>query len=166
MWDFNDCLDCCSLSGMRSSGNCFGTMKFQGYWLLYQIQDMSVWVNLQVIIALCSFICIRSLVQVQSLLNSINIGWNAKVTRILLLLAGTLKFKVILYTGWFRNWRIPKLYADEIKKAVFQLHLDKAPRPDRFSATFYQNKWEVVGAEVTKAIVHFFFQILYDATWD
>jgi len=29
--------------------------------------------------------------------------------------------------------------ADEIKKAVFQLHLDKAPGPDGFSATFYQN---------------------------
>jgi hypothetical protein len=32
---------------------------------------------------------------------------------------------------------------DEVKKVVFQMEHNKAPRPDGFPAEFYQNFWDV-----------------------
>lgn len=44
----------------------------------------------------------------------------------------------------------------EIKEAIFQCHPLKAPKPDGFNASFFQENWVVVGEEVTKAIQSFF----------
>ncbi|XP_073051733.1 uncharacterized protein [Primulina eburnea] len=41
--------------------------------------------------------------------------------------------------------------AEDIRKAVFDMHPDKAPGPDGLSVFFYQKLWVVVGAEVTEA---------------
>lgn len=44
----------------------------------------------------------------------------------------------------------------EIKRAVFAIHGDKAPGPDGFSASFYQGFWDILGEEVCRDIKSFF----------
>lgn len=43
---------------------------------------------------------------------------------------------------------------EEIKKAAFELHPDKAPGPDDFSALFYQKYWNLVKGETCKEILN------------
>lgn len=45
---------------------------------------------------------------------------------------------------------------EEIKEALFEIHPDKAPGPEGFSASFFQSNWEVVGPAITKEIQSFF----------
>ena len=45
---------------------------------------------------------------------------------------------------------------DEIKKALFAIHPDKAPGPDGFSACFFQSNWTAVGATIVTEIQSFF----------
>lgn len=40
----------------------------------------------------------------------------------------------------------------EIQEAVFQIPRTRAPRPDGFSGSFYQDHWEVVGKDVINMI--------------
>ncbi|XP_074277996.1 uncharacterized protein LOC141601601 [Silene latifolia] len=44
----------------------------------------------------------------------------------------------------------------EVKDVVFHISDDKAPRPDGFSSKFFKDRWEIVGEEVTAAIMDFF----------
>lgn len=44
----------------------------------------------------------------------------------------------------------------EIREALFSINPDKAPRPDRFSASFYQSYWDIIGEDVIKDIQVFF----------
>ncbi|XP_056691898.1 uncharacterized protein [Spinacia oleracea] len=44
----------------------------------------------------------------------------------------------------------------EIKQAIFQMGGLKAPGPDGIPAVFYQKQWNIVGKEVTEAVLHFF----------
>lgn len=44
----------------------------------------------------------------------------------------------------------------EVKEAVFQQDGDRAPGPDGFPGYFFQKFWDVVGADVCKAMKHFF----------
>lgn len=37
---------------------------------------------------------------------------------------------------------------EEIKRALFDLNLSKAPGPDEFTTMFYQNAWEIIGEEL------------------
>ncbi|XP_018474082.1 uncharacterized protein LOC108845359 [Raphanus sativus] len=46
--------------------------------------------------------------------------------------------------------------AQEIRAALFDIHPDKAPGPDGFSASFFHENWEVIGASVVKEIQGFF----------
>lgn len=41
--------------------------------------------------------------------------------------------------------------ADEVRKALFDLHPAKAPGPDGFTALFFQNAWDIIGKQVSKA---------------
>lgn len=41
--------------------------------------------------------------------------------------------------------------AEEIIKALFDMHPDKSPGPDDMFAFFYQKYWSVVGQEVISA---------------
>lgn len=45
---------------------------------------------------------------------------------------------------------------DEIRRAVFDIHPDKAPGPDGFSAGFFRAYWDVIGADISKEIQSFF----------
>ncbi|KAG7563477.1 Zinc knuckle CX2CX4HX4C [Arabidopsis suecica] len=45
---------------------------------------------------------------------------------------------------------------EEIRKAVFGIHPDKAPGPDGFSAGFYHSYWDVIGDDICKEIQDFF----------
>ncbi|CAA7053967.1 unnamed protein product [Microthlaspi erraticum] len=50
---------------------------------------------------------------------------------------------------------------EEIRLALFDIHPDKAPGPDGFSASFFQTNWSVVGERLTMEIRDFFvFSIL------
>jgi hypothetical protein len=44
---------------------------------------------------------------------------------------------------------------DEIYRALNQMSPLKAPRPNGFSASFYQQNWVVIHPEVCQAILHF-----------
>lgn len=50
--------------------------------------------------------------------------------------------------------RIPD--PEEIKRAVFSIHADKAPGPDGFSAGFFHSNWESIGEEIILEIQGFF----------
>ncbi|KAL2251925.1 UNVERIFIED_CONTAM: hypothetical protein Sindi_2314800 [Sesamum indicum] len=45
---------------------------------------------------------------------------------------------------------------DDVKQAVFDIAEDKAPGPDGYSSGFFKAAWQVVGQEVTKAVLDFF----------
>ncbi|XP_022040599.1 uncharacterized protein LOC110943151 [Helianthus annuus] len=45
---------------------------------------------------------------------------------------------------------------DEVKAAIFSINENKAPGPDGFTSEFYKKAWDIVGAEVTAAIIDFF----------
>lgn len=49
--------------------------------------------------------------------------------------------------------------ASEIRRALFEINPDKAPGPDGFSASFYQNFWDIIGPDVVKDI-----QCLFDTS--
>ena len=44
----------------------------------------------------------------------------------------------------------------EIKKVVFGIKADSTPRPDGFSSLFFQTCWDIVGTDVTNAVIDFF----------
>ena len=44
----------------------------------------------------------------------------------------------------------------EVKEAIFQQDGDRAPGPDGFPGYFFHKFWDVVGADVCKAMKHFF----------
>lgn len=43
--------------------------------------------------------------------------------------------------------------ADEVRKAVFDMHPSKAPGPDGFTALYYQIFWPIIGTDVTQAVL-------------
>ena len=51
--------------------------------------------------------------------------------------------------------------AKEVCDAVFNIHPDKAPGPDGFSAGFFRTNWSTVGPAVTTEVIEFF----RDETW-
>ncbi|KAL6211599.1 hypothetical protein ACLB2K_016822 [Fragaria x ananassa] len=44
---------------------------------------------------------------------------------------------------------------EEVKVALFQMHPSKAPGPDGMSPFFFQKYWDLVGAEVSNAVISF-----------
>lgn len=46
-----------------------------------------------------------------------------------------------------------KFTAEEVHKAVFDMHPSKAPGPDGFTAMFYQKLWPVVGEDIIAAVI-------------
>ncbi|KAL2904979.1 LINE-1 retrotransposable element ORF2 protein [Bienertia sinuspersici] len=44
----------------------------------------------------------------------------------------------------------------EVKEAIFSIHGDKSPGLDGFGTHFYKHNWELIGEEVTTAILDFF----------
>lgn len=45
---------------------------------------------------------------------------------------------------------------EEVKSVLFQMHPDKAPRPDGMTPGFFQKYWNIIGTDLIK-IVHDFF---------
>ena len=45
---------------------------------------------------------------------------------------------------------------EEIKKACFDIHADKAPGPDGFSASFFESNWATVGQNIILEVQSFF----------
>lgn len=46
--------------------------------------------------------------------------------------------------------------AEEVRETTFAIHPDKVPRPDGFSASFFQANWETVGLVIVGEIKNFF----------
>lgn len=44
---------------------------------------------------------------------------------------------------------------EEVRDALFQTHLTKAPGPDGMNALFYQKFWHIVGKDITDTILDF-----------
>ena len=51
---------------------------------------------------------------------------------------------------------IRRVTDEEIKVVLFKMKPDKAPRPDRYSAGFFQKMWHIVGVDVCAAVKSFF----------
>ncbi|XP_022030707.1 uncharacterized protein LOC110931630 [Helianthus annuus] len=51
---------------------------------------------------------------------------------------------------------IRQVTAEEVKKAMFSIGIDKAPGPDGYTAAFFKSAWPIVGNDITCAIVDFF----------
>ncbi|XP_074290531.1 uncharacterized protein LOC141617247 [Silene latifolia] len=45
---------------------------------------------------------------------------------------------------------------DEIKDIIFNIPNEKAPGPDGYSSKFFKDSWEIVGGEISNAILDFF----------
>ncbi|KAL9239019.1 hypothetical protein vseg_013378 [Gypsophila vaccaria] len=45
---------------------------------------------------------------------------------------------------------------DEIKHSLFSIPANKSPGPDGFTSQFFKDAWDIVGLEVSKAILNFF----------
>ncbi|KAL2933430.1 hypothetical protein RDABS01_016549 [Bienertia sinuspersici] len=45
---------------------------------------------------------------------------------------------------------------EEVRRAIFAIEGDKSPGPDRFGAHFFKDNWEIVGEDMTKAVLDFF----------
>ncbi|GKB51179.1 hypothetical protein Tco_0901932 [Tanacetum coccineum] len=46
--------------------------------------------------------------------------------------------------------------SQEVKSAMFSMGNDKSPGPDGFTAGFFKDTWDIIGADVTKAVSEFF----------
>lgn len=51
---------------------------------------------------------------------------------------------------------------DEIRKALFAIHADKAHGPNGFSAGFYHSFWDVIGEDVCRKVRNFFYLGIMD----
>ncbi|XP_035832931.1 uncharacterized protein LOC118481782 [Helianthus annuus] len=51
---------------------------------------------------------------------------------------------------------IRQVTAEEVKKAMFSIAIDKAPGPDGYTTAFFKSAWPIVGNDVTCAIIDFF----------
>ncbi|XP_060962217.1 uncharacterized protein LOC115711062 [Cannabis sativa] len=51
---------------------------------------------------------------------------------------------------------IRPVHEDEVRRALFQMHPDKAPGPDGMTPGFYQKCWDVVGHDVVTQVRNFF----------
>nr|GEV03215.1 hypothetical protein [Tanacetum cinerariifolium] len=54
----------------------------------------------------------------------------------------------------FQNEEVAK--AQEVKSAMFSIGGDKSPGPDGFTAAFFKDTWDIIGADVTHAVCEFF----------
>src|SRR5438270_691830 len=54
------------------------------------------------------------------------------------------------------DWLQRSFSEEEITKAVFDCHPEKAPGPDRFSVSFFHKNWDLIGKEIIGSIQHFF----------
>ncbi|KAJ0027531.1 hypothetical protein Pint_35908 [Pistacia integerrima] len=45
---------------------------------------------------------------------------------------------------------------EEVKQAMFAIGDDKTPGPDGYSAKFFQESWDIIRDEISKAIIDFF----------
>ncbi|XP_021970325.1 uncharacterized protein LOC110865358 [Helianthus annuus] len=46
--------------------------------------------------------------------------------------------------------------AEEVKKAMFSIGIDKAPGPDGYTAGFFKGAWPIIGNDITSAVMDFF----------
>ena len=44
---------------------------------------------------------------------------------------------------------------EEVEKALFMMHSDKSPGLDGFTAGFYQRHWELIGQDISRAVLAF-----------
>lgn len=44
---------------------------------------------------------------------------------------------------------------EDVRKVVFMMHLSKSPGPDGFTAGFYQRHWELIGHDISTAVLAF-----------
>ncbi|GKG17073.1 hypothetical protein Tco_0362030, partial [Tanacetum coccineum] len=46
--------------------------------------------------------------------------------------------------------------SQEVKSAMFSMGNDKSPGPNGFTAGFFKDTWDIIGADVIKAVSEFF----------
>ncbi|XP_021991414.1 uncharacterized protein LOC110888182 [Helianthus annuus] len=54
------------------------------------------------------------------------------------------------------NHMVRQVTREEVKAAMFSIGENKAPGPDGFTSAFFKHSWDIVGDEVTNAILDFF----------
>ena len=61
-----------------------------------------------------------------------------------------------IVTNSMNRYFFEPFQAEEIQKALKQMHLKKSPNPDDMSPLFYQHFWSLSGECITKAVLDFF----------
>ncbi|XP_060960654.1 uncharacterized protein LOC133031222 [Cannabis sativa] len=51
---------------------------------------------------------------------------------------------------------LQQVTSEEVKNALFQMHLDKAPGPDGMGLGFFQKHWDIIGADIVGLVTNFF----------
>jgi hypothetical protein len=59
------------------------------------------------------------------------------------------------------NRLLAEFTIEDISTALSQMAALKAPGPDGFTASFYQQNWTTIHMEVCNAILHFFYYVFY-----
>ncbi|XP_035838846.1 uncharacterized protein LOC118486474 [Helianthus annuus] len=59
-------------------------------------------------------------------------------------------------TDFSANHMVRSVTRDEVKKAMFGIGENKAPGPDGYTSDFFKHSWDVVGDQVTNAVLDFF----------
>ncbi|GJZ03194.1 hypothetical protein Tco_0521155 [Tanacetum coccineum] len=54
------------------------------------------------------------------------------------------------------SYMIRVVSTHEVKEAVFEMGNDKSPGPNRYTAAFFKEAWDVVSTDITKAVQEFF----------
>ncbi|XP_021994822.1 uncharacterized protein LOC110891434 [Helianthus annuus] len=54
------------------------------------------------------------------------------------------------------DFMVRSITVEEVKSAIFAIGNDKAPGPDGYTAAFFKSSWDIVGTDVTNAVMDFF----------
>ncbi|XP_022031917.1 uncharacterized protein LOC110932977 [Helianthus annuus] len=60
----------------------------------------------------------------------------------------------MIYEG--EDVQLALVTADEVRKAMFSIGIDKTPGPDGYSSAFFKGAWSVIDEDVSNAIIDFF----------
>ena len=59
-----------------------------------------------------------------------------------------------------------KVTPEDVKDAVFSIKPDRAPGADGMSGFFFQSYWDIVGDQLTREVLSFFYSGIMPSEWN